>query len=69
MVRFDHGSLARSRSVRLSGNTLSIGQATYVELNGFSPPVHVYRRQSGTGSGSARPPDHRPDQPLVQMVR
>jgi 4-amino-4-deoxy-L-arabinose transferase-like glycosyltransferase len=42
VVRFDRGSLLTQGSVRLSGRTLELGRAKYDELDGFSPPLHVY---------------------------
>jgi len=45
LVRFDDGALTREPWVKLAGRTLVLGDATYEELDGFSPPVHVYRRR------------------------
>ena len=45
LVRFDEGALVREPGVALEGRTLTVGGVTYEELEGFSPPVHVYRRR------------------------
>jgi 4-amino-4-deoxy-L-arabinose transferase-like glycosyltransferase len=45
LVRFDEGVLLREPWVRLEGRTLTLGDLRYEELEGFSPPVHVYRRR------------------------
>jgi 4-amino-4-deoxy-L-arabinose transferase-like glycosyltransferase len=45
LVRFDEGMLVRESGVRLEGRTLTVGGATYEELEGFASPVHVYRRR------------------------
>ncbi len=45
LVRFDEGALVRQPGVKLEGRTLTVGDVTYEELEGFAPPVHVYRRR------------------------
>ncbi|HLL03753.1 MAG TPA: glycosyltransferase family 39 protein [Myxococcaceae bacterium] len=45
LVRFDEGTLMREPGVKLEGRTLTVGGATYEELEGFDAPVHVYRRR------------------------
>jgi 4-amino-4-deoxy-L-arabinose transferase-like glycosyltransferase len=45
LVRLDGGSLVRQEGVTLSGRTLQLAGASYDELDGFSAPVHVYRRR------------------------
>lgn len=49
VVRFDRGRLAREGSVRVVGRTLEFGGRLYDELDGFLPPIHVYRLR-GTAS-------------------
>jgi hypothetical protein len=44
LVRFDGGALTREPWVKLEGRTLMLGDVTYEEQDGFSAPVHVYRR-------------------------
>jgi len=41
----DGGSLLRQEAVRLSGRTLVLDGTAYDELDGFSAPVHLYRRR------------------------
>jgi hypothetical protein len=31
--------------VKREGRTLTVGSVTYEEVDGFSPPLHVYRRR------------------------
>jgi 4-amino-4-deoxy-L-arabinose transferase-like glycosyltransferase len=45
LVRFDQGVLVNEPWVKLEGRTLTLGDVTYEELDGFSAPVHVYRRR------------------------
>ncbi|MDY7228414.1 ArnT family glycosyltransferase [Hyalangium rubrum] len=45
LVRFDEGGLVREPGVTLEGRTLTLGGVAYEELEGFAPPVHVYRRR------------------------
>lgn len=45
LVRFDGGSLVKDKGVTLEGRTLTLDGAVYEELDGFEPPVHVYRRK------------------------
>jgi 4-amino-4-deoxy-L-arabinose transferase-like glycosyltransferase len=45
LVRFDEGTLVREPGVKLEGRTLTVGGLTYEEVEGFAPPVHVYRRR------------------------
>jgi hypothetical protein len=47
LVRFDGGALSREPWVKLEGRTLVLGDLTYEEQDGFSAPVHVYRRKQG----------------------
>lgn len=47
LVRFDDGALTREPWVKLEGRTLMLGDVTYEEQDGFSPPVHVYLRKQG----------------------
>ncbi|MCP3101090.1 glycosyltransferase family 39 protein [Myxococcus sp. K15C18031901] len=45
LVRFDQGSLAKLPGVELDGRTLVLDGVAYEELDGFSAPLHVYRRR------------------------
>ena len=45
LVRFDGGSLVKDASVKLEGRVLVLDGVTYEELDGFSAPLHVYRRR------------------------
>jgi len=45
LVRFDQGSLAKDPGVKLEGRTLVLDGVAYDELDGFSAPLHVYRRR------------------------
>ncbi|WP_408889427.1 ArnT family glycosyltransferase [Myxococcus faecalis] len=45
LVRFDQGSLAKDPGVRLEGRTLTLDGVAYEELDGFTAPLHVYRRR------------------------
>jgi len=45
LVRFDQGALLREPWVKLEGRVLTLGDVTYEEVDGFLPPVHVYRRK------------------------
>jgi 4-amino-4-deoxy-L-arabinose transferase-like glycosyltransferase len=45
LVRFDQGALIREPWVKLEGRVLTLGDVTYEEVDGFLPPVHVYRRK------------------------
>jgi hypothetical protein len=44
LVRFEQGALTREPWVKLEGRVLRLGDLTYEEVDGFLPPVHVYRR-------------------------
>lgn len=44
LVRFKGGNLVRDPGVKLEGRALWVDGALYEELDGFQPPVHVYRR-------------------------
>jgi hypothetical protein len=46
VVRFEEGRLD-ALGVRPSGRILRLAGAVFVEMPGFSAPVHVYRRGSG----------------------
>ncbi|WP_434382785.1 ArnT family glycosyltransferase [Melittangium boletus] len=46
LVRFDEGSLVKDSGVTLQGKTLVLDGVEYGELDGFAPPLHVYRRHS-----------------------
>jgi hypothetical protein len=45
LVRFDGGSLVKDASVKLEDRVLVLDGVTYEELDGFSAPLHVYRRR------------------------
>lgn len=45
LVRFDQGSLVKDSGVKLEGRTLVLDGVAYEELDGFSAPMHVYRRR------------------------
>ncbi|HSP81183.1 MAG TPA: hypothetical protein VLQ93_21870, partial [Myxococcaceae bacterium] len=45
LVRFDGGGLEQDSGVRLEGRTLTLDGVAYEELEGFSAPLHVYRRR------------------------
>jgi 4-amino-4-deoxy-L-arabinose transferase-like glycosyltransferase len=45
LVRFDGGSLEKDAGVKLEGRTLTLDGVAYEELDGFSAPLHVYRRR------------------------
>ncbi len=45
LVRFDNGSLVADPGVKLEGRTLTLDGVVYAELDGFSAPLHVYRRR------------------------
>jgi hypothetical protein len=45
LVRFDGGSLVRDAGVKLEGRTLTLDGVAYEEQDGFSAPLHVYRRR------------------------
>ncbi len=45
LVRFEGGELARDSGVTLEGRTLTLDGVAYEEQEGFSAPVHVYRRR------------------------
>jgi 4-amino-4-deoxy-L-arabinose transferase-like glycosyltransferase len=47
VVRFDKGRLLGHGGVRLFGRTLELGEAKYDEVDGFSPPLHVYDLRGG----------------------
>ncbi|WP_205525469.1 ArnT family glycosyltransferase [Pyxidicoccus trucidator] len=45
LVRFDQGSLVKDPGVKLEGRVLVLDGVTFEELDGFSAPLHVYRRR------------------------
>jgi hypothetical protein len=45
VVRFDGGKLVKDPGVTLEGRTLTLDGVAYQEQDGFSAPLHVYRRQ------------------------
>ncbi|GHG64740.1 glycosyltransferase family 39 protein [Comamonas sp. JC664] len=45
LVRFDGGSLSKDAGVKLEGRSLVLDGIAYQKLEGFSAPLHVYRRQ------------------------
>lgn len=45
LVRFDGGALVKEPGVTLEGRTLTLDGVVYEELEGFTPPVHLYRRR------------------------
>ncbi|MBU8896030.1 hypothetical protein DRW03_05390 [Corallococcus sp. H22C18031201] len=45
LVRFDQGALVKDAGVQLQGRTLVLDGVTYEEQDGFSAPLHVYRRR------------------------
>jgi hypothetical protein len=45
LVRFEQGSLVKDPGVKLEGRTLVLDGVTYEELDGFTAPLHVYRRR------------------------
>lgn len=45
LVRFDKGSLVKDAGVKLEGRTLTLDGVAYEEQDGFSAPLHVYRRR------------------------
>ncbi|RKH09811.1 hypothetical protein D7V97_15445 [Corallococcus sp. CA053C] len=45
LVRFDEGTLLKDPGVRLEGRTLTLDGVAYLEQDGFSAPLHVYRRR------------------------
>jgi 4-amino-4-deoxy-L-arabinose transferase-like glycosyltransferase len=45
LVRFEQGSLVKDPGVKLEGRTLVLDGVAYEELDGFTPPLHVYRRR------------------------
>ena len=49
IVRFDKGRLTSEPGVQVDGDTLIVRGQRYMELRGFEPPVHVYRRAGGDG--------------------
>ena len=44
LVRFDEGQSRAAGRLRVAGTTLMVRGLVYEELDGFGPPVHVYRR-------------------------
>jgi 4-amino-4-deoxy-L-arabinose transferase-like glycosyltransferase len=46
LVRFDEGRLVKDSGVSLRERALVLDGVAYGELDGFSAPLHVYRRQS-----------------------
>ncbi|QSQ13482.1 ArnT family glycosyltransferase [Myxococcus landrumensis] len=45
LVRFDQGALVKDPGVKLEGRTLTLDGVAYEELDGFTAPLHVYRRR------------------------
>jgi hypothetical protein len=45
-VRFETGGLTREPGVKLEGRSLEVGSVRYEEVEGFLPPVHMYRRRA-----------------------
>ncbi len=45
LVRFDQGTLVKDPGVKLEGRTLTLDGVAYEEQDGFSAPLHVYRRR------------------------
>ena len=45
LVRFDQGALVKDPGVKWEGRTLVLDGVEYGELDGFSAPLHVYRRR------------------------
>ncbi len=45
LVRFENGWLAKDSGVKLEGRALTLDGVVYEELDGFSAPLHVYRRR------------------------
>jgi hypothetical protein len=45
LVRLDGGALTREPWVKLEGRTLTVGDVTYDEVEGFTELAHVYRRR------------------------
>ncbi|WP_257449180.1 ArnT family glycosyltransferase [Archangium lipolyticum] len=45
LVRFDNGALLKDPGAKLEGRTLTLDGVAYEELDGFSAPLHVYRRR------------------------
>ncbi|MCY1081205.1 glycosyltransferase family 39 protein [Archangium lansingense] len=45
LVRFDQGTLVSDPGVKLEGRTLTLDGVAYEEQDGFSAPLHVYRRR------------------------
>jgi hypothetical protein len=45
LVRFDGGSLVADPGAKLEGRTLTLDGVAYEELDGFTAPLHVYRRR------------------------
>lgn len=45
LVRFDGGTLVADPGVKLEGRTLTLDGVAYEEQDGFSAPLHVYRRR------------------------
>jgi 4-amino-4-deoxy-L-arabinose transferase-like glycosyltransferase len=45
LIRFDQGTLVKDPGVKLEGRSLVLDGVAYEELEGFSAPLHVYRRR------------------------
>jgi 4-amino-4-deoxy-L-arabinose transferase-like glycosyltransferase len=45
LVRFENGWLVKDAGVKLEGRSLTLDGVVYEELEGFSAPLHVYRRR------------------------
>lgn len=45
LVRFDGGALAKAEGVKLEERSLVLDGVAYQKLDGFTAPLHVYRRQ------------------------
>ncbi|HET9452509.1 MAG TPA: glycosyltransferase family 39 protein [Aggregicoccus sp.] len=46
LVRFENGNLVKDPGVKLEGRTLTVDGLVFDEVDGFKPPVHVYRRRN-----------------------
>jgi len=45
LVRFENGNLVKDPGVKLEGRTLTVDGLVFDEVDGFKPPVHVYKRR------------------------
>jgi 4-amino-4-deoxy-L-arabinose transferase-like glycosyltransferase len=46
LVRFENGNLVKDPGVKLEGRTLTVDGLVFDEVDGFTAPVHVYRRRN-----------------------